>query len=286
MSSDPGHAWLDGRMVGWPEARLPIEDRGLQFGESLYEVVPVTRGQARLVPEHAQRMVRGAEALDLASGVPDHRQWLEIARHLIEADGVEEGLLYAQLTGGVAPRRHVPEPPPRPVFLAYLRRHRFPRQQAVDRGARAVSVADVRWGRCDLKTTMLLGAVLAKREAARQGVDEALLVGESNEVREGASTTLHLVQGERLVTPPASTQILSGTTRGAVAALARQCGIEITEAPIHLDEVFRADEVFVTSTSLLVMPLVEVDSKPVGNGRSGPVSCRLAKALRQQLELD
>ena len=285
MTRDPGQAWLDGRLVPWAEARLPVEDRGLQLGESLYEVVPVTHGRARLVAEHVERMAHGARALDLA-GLPELEQWLAIAERLIALEGVEEGLLYAQLTGGVQPRRHLPEARPRPTFLAYLRPHRFPRQAEVERGLRAITVTDLRWQRCDLKTTMLLPAVLAKREAARRGVEEALLVGADGVVHEGASSTLHLVRSGRVVTSPSGPHILTGITRGAVAGLAAGTGIVVDETLIRVPDLLAADEVFVTATSLLLMPLVEVDGHPVGGGRAGPLSRQLAAALRASLELE
>ncbi|RMF86955.1 MAG: D-amino acid aminotransferase, partial [Nitrospirae bacterium] len=239
-SRDPSVAYLDGRLVPWEEARVPVEDRGFQFGESLYEVVPVTAGRVRLLPPHVDRMRAGAAELGLAEGVPDLEAWSRIAAELIAADGVEEGLLYAQLTGGTAPRRHWPERRPRPTFLAYVRRWRFPRDADVVRGFRAVTVPDLRWGRCDLKTTQLLGSVLALRAAARAGAEEAIFVAEDGTVREGAVSNVFLVEDGRLVTPEQTHHLLPGVTRPVIAEIARAAGMEVVSRRVDAAELATA----------------------------------------------
>jgi D-alanine transaminase len=282
----PTVAWLGDRLVGWAEAVVPVEDRGLQFGESLYEVAPVTGGVARLLGEHAERMAAGAAPLGLEAGVPPPAAWEEIARALLAAEALGEGLLYAQLTGGCAPRAHLQATPPRPLLFAYLRPYRFPRAAEVARGIRAVTVPDPRWGRCDLKTTMLLPAVLAKREAARRGAQEALLVGPDGAVREGGSSNLFLLAGARLVTPPQGPHLLPGITREVVVALAREAGLEPVRGTVTAADLLRANELFVTSTTFLLMPVVAVDDRPVASGAPGPRTVELARRLRERLGVD
>ena len=285
MDADPRTAWLEGRLVPWAEARLPLEDRAVQFSESLYEVVAVTAGRPRGVAEHTARMKRAASVLGLGDGVPGARAWERIVAELIRSEQVEEGLLYAQVTGGSAPRRFLPARAPRARFFAYLRRHRFPRREETARGIRAISLPDPRWDRSDLKTTMLLPAVLAKREAARRGAAEAILLGPAERVREGASSTVFIVEGRRILSPEPTPHTLPGTTAPLVARLAREAGLEAADSTITLPRLLAANEVFVTATSLLVMPLAEVDGKAIGEGRGGPVALDLAARLRAWYEI-
>jgi D-alanine transaminase len=278
-------AWVAGRLVPFEQASVPVEDRGLQFGESLYEVVAVTAGAPRLLPEHAERMRAGARVIGLEAGAPSLDEWVSISRALLDADRFSEGVLYAQLTGGTAPRAHLVDPPPRPTFFAYLAPFRFPRATDVARGIRAVTLPDVRWMRRDLKTTMLLPAVLAKKEARVRGADEALFVGEGGLVHEGASSTVFALEGRRLATPEPSEDLLPGTIGPLVAELARKAGLEIAREPVSIERLMAAQEVFVTSTMYWVMPVVAVDGRKVGGGQGGPVASDLAERLRRRLQV-
>lgn len=286
MPASPSWCWIAGRVVPWAEARVPVEDRGLQFGESLYEVLPVTAGRPRLLEAHAARLARGADELGLESGAPDAAALDEIADELIRREEVDEGLVYIQLTGGTAPREHAPATPPQPALLAYLRPHHFPRAADVERGLRAVTVPDLRWGRCDLKTTMLLPAVLAKREAAARGADEAIFVAPDGAVREGASTSLMAVLEGAIVTPEASAHLLPGTMSALVREAADRTGFEFVSRRIEVGQLADADELLLSATSKLVLPVLALDSRPVGDGRAGPVARRLAGAVRERLELE
>ena len=284
MRESPRVAWVAGRLVPFEQASVPIEDRGLQFGESLYEVVAVTAGAPRLLPEHAERMRAGARVIGLEAGAPSLDEWVSISRALLDADRFSEGVLYAQLTGGTAPRAHLVEPP-RATFFAYLAPFRFPRAADVARGIRAVTLPDVRWMRRDLKTTMLLPAVLAKKEARVRGADEALFVGEGGLVHEGASSTVFALEGRRLETPEPSEDLLPGTIGPLVAELAREAGLEIAREPVSVERLTAAEEVFVTSTTYWVMPVVAIDGGSVGSGQGGPVASDLAERLRRRLQV-
>jgi D-alanine transaminase len=285
MRVRPSFAWIDGRVVPFASASVPLDDRGLQFGESLYEVVPVSGGEARMLAEHVARMARAAPEIGCEAGVPELALWDGMVRELLSREPVAEGLLYAQVTGGAAPREHVSVPPPPPTFFAYITPFRFPRDADVRRGISAVSLPDLRWARRDLKTTMLLPAVLAKREAYRRGAQEALLVGPSNEVHEGASSNVFAVEGRVLVTPAQSTRLLPGTMRPLVVEVAKEAGLEVESTELLLSRLCSAIEVFVTSSTQLVMPVVAVDGRPVGSGTGGPIALDLASRLRSRLAI-
>jgi D-alanine transaminase len=269
-------AWFDGRLVPFAEARVPLEDRGLQFGESVYEVVGMVAGSPFVLEAHVERMRRGASELGLSEGVPPLETWREIARQLDAREHHRAGLLYAQLTGGVAARRHVPVKTPHPVFFAYLRPHDFPGPGETARGMSIITLPDTRWYRSDVKTSMLLPAVMAKREAAARGADEAVFVGQDGYVADGASSTVFVVRQRGVLTAPTSRRALPGTSALVVRRICTDLGIPITDHHLTLSDLTAADELFVASTTLLLMPVVEVDGKPVASGSAGPVSLQLA----------
>ncbi len=279
-------AWIGDRLVSWAEAVLPIEDRGLQFAESVYEVLPVTRGRARLAGPHLERLRSGAISVGVREGVPDDGDLLAIAELLIEREGLDEGLLYLQVTGGVAPRRHLPVEPPSPTLVAYLRAHRFPRDPDVVRGLSAITLPDPRWARCDLKTTMLLPAVLARRTAAAQGAHEALFLGPDDRVLEGAASNVFALASDRLVTPGRSEHMLPGTMRALVHAAAARLDLLVDARDLYRPELLAADEVFLTATSTLALPVLALDGAPIAGGRCGPIVRAIAADLRDHLELE
>jgi D-alanine transaminase len=284
MNDAPTVAWLNGELVPFAEAKLPVEDRGLQFGESLYEVIPVTAGKARALAEHAARMQRGAEHIRIGNA-PTHEQWVEISKTLVETEGLTEGLLYAQLTGGVTRRKHRIDDRPQPNFVAYVWAFDFPGPAEVEKGMRVATVPDTRWAHCDLKTTMLLPAVLAATEAAGRGADEAILLA-GDEVREGSSCNVFMVEDAGVVGVKQSSRILPGITRILMERSCAATNTPLRSEPVDVSRLKAADEVFVTSTSRLVMPVLEIDGKPVGDGRAGPVATALAAQVRRELELD
>ncbi|HEX3596706.1 MAG TPA: aminotransferase class IV, partial [Polyangiaceae bacterium] len=212
-------------------------------------------------------------------------EWQSLIVELTKREGMRDALLYAQLTGGAAPREHAPAADVAKTFFAYLMPFVYPADQDVARGIRAISLPDIRWGRRDLKTTMLLAAVLAKKEARRRGASEAILIGAHGEVYEGASSNVFIVEGRALVTPQQTTNLLPGTMRGLVFDLAKEAGLDARGEPLDLRRLRGAGELLVTSTSQLVMPVVALDDASIGEGVAGPVGRELAARLRQRFGL-
>jgi D-alanine transaminase len=281
-SATPAWAWFDGAVVPFRDARLPIEDRGIQFSESLYEVVAVVKGQGFRLIDHAGRMLDGARELGIQDGVPAPSAWNGILAALHHREPLSAALLYAQVSGGAAPRRHVPESRPRPIFFAYLREFQFPNPADIARGIAAITVPDSRWQRRDLKTTMLLPAVIAKGEAQRRGADEAILVGQDGYVNEGASSTVFAVIGRSVFTPPTNQRVLDGVSAKVVAEVCRTVGVSIEARPLTLGDLRRADEIFITSTTFLLMPVVRLDDAPVGMLAPGSVTLQLAYHFQRE----
>lgn len=280
----PQHAWQHGRVIAFSDAHVSLGDRGLLFGESVYEVLPVTCNKARLVQAHVDRMRRGAAALGLADTLVDLELWTNIADELARAEGIRDGLLYLQLTGGSAPRAHLADATPE--LFAYLLPHAFPDRARAAAGIRCVTAEDPRWARCDLKTTMLLPAVMGKRLARERGAEEVIWMGKDGLVHEAGSSNVAIVEQGSVIVPPASTLLLPGVTMAAVEMPAPLVGVDWREEPIDRGRLRAADEVFIAATSQLVMPVVAIDDVAIADGTAGPVATRLAAMLRKLLALE
>ena len=283
MRRDHGHrapsgrvAYVNGRFVPHAQSSVHIEDRGLQFADSVYEVCAVLDG--RLIDEagHSERLGRSLAALGMA--MPMGAASLAIAmRELVRRNRLKNGLLYLQVTRGAYRRDHVI--PDKPKLSLMMTARTFD-VAAVERrradGIAVVTLPDLRWGRCDIKTTGLLANILAKTEARRRGAFEAWLVDSDFMVTEGTSTNAWIVTDRVLVTRNLSHAILAGVTRaGVLTALKTETGIQVEERPFSVDEALRASEAFVTSASGGVIPVVSIDGRKVGTGKPGPVGAKV-----------
>ncbi len=271
--------FVNGAWVRPEHAVVPVEDRGFQLADGLYEVIRVYRGRPFAVDRHLARLEASAAAIELSLPVPGQ----EIAALVEEAArrrAVTEGQVYIQVTRGVAPRVHHFPPESEPSLIVYASEGRIPDRVLWEKGASAILLSDERWLRCDIKSIGLLPNVLAKEKARRAGVYEAIFERDGKGVTEGASANVFIARGGRLITAPAGQYILRGVTRDLVIELARSAGVEVEERFFTREELFSADEAFLTSTMSEVMPLVRVDGQAVGTGLPGPLSRRLLDAYR------
>jgi len=273
-------AYVNGRYVPHGQASIHVEDRGFQFADGVYEVCEVRNG--RLIDErrHLDRLDRSLGELRIAS--PMSRAALGLVlRETVRRNGVRNGMVYLQVTRGVARRDHafpLAAVPPSVVVTA-RRADVAAQEQAARSGAKVISWRDDRWSRVDIKTVGLLPNVLAKQAAKEAGAREAWLVDAAGFVTEGASTNAWIVTPAGvIVTRPAETGILRGITRTVVLDVAAALGYRVEERPFTLAEAHGAAEAFITAASTLVMPVVMLDGKAIGDGRPGPV----AVALRQR----
>jgi D-alanine transaminase len=285
MEHERMRVYLNGEYVGREQAVVPVDDRGFLFGDGVYEVVRVARGQLFESERHWRRLARSLDGVQIRRppGL-DAPALDEIAARLLDENGLADGnaLVYLQVTRGAAVRtHHFPPEGTRPTVFASV--GPFTPPDAVRaRGAAAITYPDIRWARCDLKTVNLLPNALAKQRAVDAGADEAVFVRDGV-VTEGASTNVFAVFGGEVRTYPASNYILPGVTRDVVLELAGELRIPVRLAPILLDELPAADEIFLTSTTNDVMPVARVDGRPVGSGRPGPVAQRLFAALVERM---
>jgi len=280
-----GVVYLDGRYVPRDEARVSVDDRGFLFGDGAYEVTRAIRGRLFEGARHARRLARTLRGLDIA--LPDDQIAAldAVALRLLRENGLEDGeaAVYLQVTRGTAVPRTHHFPPAGTHPTVYAAATRFVPPSALrERGASVVTVADVRWARCDLKTVNLLPNAMAKQRAVAAGADEALFVRDGM-LMEGSHSNAFAVLDGVLRTAPATNYILAGITRDVVLELAREAGIPVLEYPLLAAEVPLASELFMTSTTSDVLPVVRVDGRPVGDGAPGPVARRLYEMLAARM---
>lgn len=278
-------AYVNGRYVPHRDARVHVEDRGYQFADGVYEVCTVRRGVPMEETGHLDRLERSLREMRIE--MPMARAAFSLAmRETIRRNLVEDGIVYLQVTRGVAPRDHpFPTKPVRAAVVMTARNAKPAPAAWIEDGVKAVVVPDIRWGRRDIKTVGLLPNCMAKQAARERGAYEAILVDEDGVVTEGSSTNVWIVtEGGALVTRPPSNEILNGVTRLEIIKLAAAEGLKFEERSFTLDELRRAREVFVTSASSFVMPVTEVDDRPVANGKPGGVSTKLRAAYLRHME--
>jgi D-alanine transaminase len=268
-------AYVNGRYVPHGAARVHIEDRGYQFADGVYEVVAVAGGALVDGGPHLDRLERSLGELQI--DMPMARRALEIVMNeTIRRNRVRDGMVYLQVTRGVAPRNHPFPTGTRPALVVTAKHVTFMNDPETVKGAKAVSIRDIRWERCDVKSIALLPNVLAKQHALSEDAYETFMVDDEGYVTEGSSTNAWIMDRDgRLVTRPTSNAILGGITRQTLIRLAREDGIEVVERRFTIDEVKAAREAFISSTTNFVKPITQIDDKVIGNGEPGETSRRL-----------
>jgi D-alanine transaminase len=272
-------AYVNGRFVPHGQAAVHIEDRGYQLADGVYEVWAVLGGKLGDAAGHFERLERSLHELQIAQ--PMGRGPLEVLlKETIRRNHVREGLVYLQVTRGVAPRDHAfpsPDTPPSVVITA-KRVDRAVADARAERGAAVVTTPENRWGRCDIKTIGLLPNVLAKQKARAVGAVEAWFVDELGLVTEGASSNAWIIDKTgALRTRDTQANILRGITRKTLLTVLAREGMKLEERPFTPEEAREAKEALITGAGTLVMPIVSIDGKAIGSGVAGPVAKRLRR---------
>lgn len=277
--------WLNGRLVHADRARVCVLDRGLLYGDGLFETLRAYRGRPLALEEHLARLARSARVLALP--LPSPKTWQEAIAKVLAGCGLEgeDAAVRLTVTRGVGGSGPTPPPRPRPTLLVHARPidPLLARRQA--RGV-AVCLLPAWLGRAlpAHKTLCYLPGVLARRFAHRRRCSEALHVNGRGEVLEGASSTIFAVLGSAIATPPLDAGVLPGVTRALVLELARTLGLTVEERALRVDELTRVREVFLASSVVEILPVVRLSGKPVSGGRPGPVTRRLQAAYRAHVE--
>jgi D-alanine transaminase len=269
--------FVNGEYLPESEARISVFDRGLLFGDAVYEVCSVINGQLIDNKSHLARLQRSLDALGMAKPCSEE-SLISIQRTLVDRNALNEGLIYLQVSRGVADRDFYFPQGIEPSLVMFTQTKNLLNVDIESAALRVISLPDLRWGRRDIKTVGLLYPSMAKSEARAQGVQDAWLVDEQGFVTEATSSNAFiLTQDNQLITRNTSHDILHGITRQAVITLAERSKIELVERPFTVAEACAAKEAFSTSASTFVMPVVELDASPIADGRVGPVARQLRR---------
>ncbi len=267
-------AWLDGQFLPIAEARISPLDRGFLFGDGVYEAFPVYAGRAYRLQQHLDRLDRSLREIRMEPTL-SHDAWQRILGGLVTRNGGGDLFIYLQVTRGAeAERTHVPGPDLQPTMFCCASRLAPLRDDLLESGVTCVTAPDNRWGRCDIKSTSLLANVLLRWGAQDAGASEAVLLRDGW-LTEGSTSSVHIVRSGGLVTPPQSHHLLPGTTRAVLEEVAARCDINWNLDEISEGELRQAPELILASAGGGVRAVTQLDGRPVGDGRTGPVFRRL-----------
>ncbi len=276
--------WMNGAFIDRSEAKVDIEDRGYQFGDGIYEVIRVYNGKLFTASEHLERLLSSGDKLSIKIEytVEELKMLME---ELVDKNNLETGIVYMQVTRGASSRNHAfPSEDTPPTYIAYTKEVKIPFEQ-MDNGVSAITVEDIRWSRCDIKSLNLLGNVIAKQKAAEADCYESIQYRDLT-VTEGSSSNIWIMKDNIVKTHEANQFILNGITRQKIIQLCKENEIEVLEESFTIEDLIDADEVFLSSTTAEVMPIISINNVPVGNGEIGPVTRNLQKLFKDAIETE
>ncbi len=276
--------YLNGAYVPEEDAKISIFDRGFLMADGVYEVTSVIDGKLIDFDGHTTRLDRSLRELDMENPI-SRDDLLEAHRELVRLNAIDEGLVYLQITRGAPNDRDFvfpdPDETPQTIVMFTQNKPGLADNPTAKKGIKIISIEDIRWGRRDIKTVQLLYPSMGKMMAKKQGADDAWMV-EDGAVTEGTSNNAYIVKDRKIITRALSNDILHGITRAAVLRFAQEAQMEVIERDFTIAEAQEADEAFITSASTFVMPVVEIDSQPLGNGAPGPLVTRLREIYLEE----
>ncbi|QPE16084.1 D-amino-acid transaminase [Providencia rettgeri] len=278
-------AYVNGQFLPEEEASVSVFDRGFLFADAVYEVTAIINGKLVDFEHHMARLQRSCAELQLSFPY-DLAELKQIHLQLVQQNNIEEGLVYLQLTRGNAKQRSFlyPDKQTKPTLVLFAQKTKIVENEKSKYGIKVVTVDDIRWQRCDIKTVALLAASMAKEYAKQQGADDAIFV-KNGYVTEGSSSNCFIINHQNQIqTRGLNNEILPGITRQAILQLAREQGIDIVEKPFSIDEMLEAKEVFITSATTLVWPVIMVNNQLIGEGKPGKLAIRLREIYLQKLK--
>lgn len=263
-------AWLNGRFLPLADAHVSVLDRGFLFGDGIYEVIPVYGGRLFRLPQHLKRLRNSLDGVRITNPMSDS-EWETMLKELVTRNEGSDQAVYLQVTRGVAPKRdHAFPAGIQPTVFGMSNTLTVNREAAAEQGVRAITLDDIRWSLCNLKAITLLPNVLLRQQAIEADTAEAILINKGKAI-EGAASNLFIVKNGLLITPPNSNCLLPGVTRDLVIELAANNSIPYREADIPADDLFKADEIWLTSSTREISPVIQLDNTAVGDGKPGPL---------------
>jgi D-alanine transaminase len=276
--------YLNGAYVPEEDAKISIFDRGFLMADGVYEVTSVIDGKLIDFDGHTTRLDRSLRELGMENPI-SRDDLLEAHRELVRLNAIDEGLVYLQITRGAPNDRDFvfpdPDETPQTIVMFTQNKPGLADNPTAKKGIKIISIEDIRWGRRDIKTVQLLYPSMGKMMAKKQGADDAWMV-EDGAVTEGTSNNAYIVKDGKIITRALSNDILHGITRAAVLRFAQEAQMEVIERDFTIAEAQEADEAFITSASTFVMPVVEIDSLPLGTGTPGPLVTRLREIYLEE----
>ena len=277
----PNLVYLNRKYIPFKDAKIPIEDRGLQFSDSVYEVVKIINKKILDFDFHMRRLKYSTSELNFNFKV-NSKLFKKIFQNLIIKNKLSNGIIYLQITRGVQSREHAYKKKLKPNVIVYTAKKQFNLPNKNYRGFKAITYPDIRWGRPDIKTTSLLANIIAATEASKKGAYETILV-KGKKITEAAHSNVWIVQGNKIITHPANKEILKGVTRTVLINIIYSLGFKLIEKEFSLKELYNSDEVFITSSGSLVTPIVQIDSIIINNKKIGNITKKLALSFYKSI---
>lgn len=263
--------YLNGQFMAPEQATISVFDRGFIFGDAVYEVIPVYGKRPFRLPQHLRRLDINLRAVKINNPLSE-AAWSKMLHRLIAENDSEDQSLYIQISRGVAPRDHAfPDDHTTPTVFAFSQPLKTPPISLLEKGVSAITQQDIRWQRCDIKSTALLANVLLRQAAVEQDATEAILLRDGH-ITEGAASNVIIVDKDNVIaTPPKDNLILPGVTRDLILELARQQQMPVTERPLMESELASAKEIWLSSSTKEILPVCKVNDQVIGTGKPGPV---------------
>ncbi|HIF52321.1 MAG TPA: D-amino acid aminotransferase [Thiotrichaceae bacterium] len=258
--------YINGDFKPLSEASVNVLDRGFTFGDGVYEVIPVFNRKIFRFDEHIQRLENSLKALYMDNPLTKD-QWLNIFNQLVDASEALDQSIYLQITRGVTERDHDISLADSPTVFSMSRPIV---KKDLSSGIKVITHEDIRWQYCDIKAITLLPSVILRHKAKEQGAKEAILIRDGY-ITEGAASNVFIIKGDTVFTPPKNRHVLSGITRDLLIEILSTNNINCLETPVEPEQLFDADEIWITSSTWEIVPVIDLDNKPVGQGFTGPM---------------
>ncbi len=266
--------YLNNKYVNFKDAKIHIEDRGFQFSDSVYEVIKVLNNKLLDINFHIRRLKYSTKELNFNIKI-NKNLLTKIFISIVKKNKLSNGIIYLQITRGLQPREHAYKKNLKPNIIIYTAKKKFNLPNKNYKGYRAITYPDIRWGRPDIKTTSLLANILAATKASKKGAYETIFF-KGKKITEAAHSNVWIIKNNKIITHPANREILKGVTRTVLINIIKTQGFKLIEKEFSLNELFKSDEVFITSSGSLVTPIIQVDKIKINKGKIGPITKSLA----------
>ena len=273
--------YLNKKYIPYKEAKIPIEDRGFQFSDSVYEVLKVINKKILDFDFHMRRLKYSTSELKFNFKL-NNKLLNKVFKNLITKNKLTNGIIYLQITRGVQSRAHAYKKNLTPNIIIYTVKKKFNLPNQNYKGYKAITYPDIRWGRPDIKSTSLLANIIAAKEASKKGAYETILI-KGKKIREASHSNVWIVKGNKIITHPATKEILKGVTRTLLINIIKSLGFRLVEKEFSLNELLKSDEVFITSSASLVTPIIEIDNIKINNKKIGKITKSLALSFYKSI---